>query len=251
MQRTPRSAVRIGIATHFKKLLSTRWNVPRRQRARGTRLLETREPHKVGVAAHNNHDLAAGAPYSFCSPRGQIPQPSVSTLPATSSTSPINSSRSPTEISASSVLGPSAAMMAPTSVGPWPHLPTGRLRSGSRTVGLASQTRRSSHHHVSQAPGQRVDLACVRVDRAHRVHGHCAFDAPVGIGYCAHSALTPVITRPLARHEICSDRTIPTTPIAASGTGGLLPSPRSSKSPLMERHARLSTGCPPGPIAFV
>lgn len=119
--------------------------------------------------------------------------------------------------------GPERGMRPPDSAG---H------SQGPRRSSVASQTRRSSHHHVSQAPGQRVDLACVRVDRAHRVHGHCAFDAPVGIGYCAHSAPTPVIARPLARHEICSDRTIPTTPIAASGTGGLLPSPRSSKSPL-------------------
>lgn len=122
---------------------------------------------------------------------------------------------------------------------------------GPRRSSAASQMRRSSHHQVYQAPGQRVDLACVHADRAHRVHGHRPFDAPVGIGYCAQSALTPVISRPLARHQICSDRTIPTTPIASSGTGGLPPSPRSSNSPLMERHARLSTGCPPGTIAFV
>jgi hypothetical protein len=59
----------------------------------------------------------------------------------------------------------------------------------------------------------------------------------------------PIIARTRAGRESCQDRTVPTPPIAPSETGGFHPSARGGDSPLTEFHARLSTGCPPGPVA--
>lgn len=74
---------------------------------------------------------------------------------------------------------PSAADLRGDEAAPAPPPDSAGGSQGPRRSSVASQTRRSSHHQVSQAPGQRVNLACVHADRAHRVHGHRPFDAPV------------------------------------------------------------------------
>jgi hypothetical protein len=90
----------------------------------------------------------------------------------------------------------------------------------------------------STEPEELISLRNGRRSRTHR--SSRSFDALAPIGHCVHSR--PIIARTRAGLGSCQDRTVPTTPIIRSETGGFRPSARGSESPLMEGHPRLSTG---------